>query len=122
MECRPLAIPGAIIRLMSDNIWDVHDAVPSGGGKLPGKKTDVRAVASLALAVFALIPCGCLFTLPMAIGSMVLAYLALENIESRPDHFKGKLLAKIGMGVGLVAIVWSVLFSFLNGWSAIMRY
>jgi hypothetical protein len=106
---------------MSENIWDHHDQSTDGANRrLPGKKTEWRAILALACGVVALVPCGCLFTVPLAVGSLVLGYLALEQIEAAPDHLQGKLVAKIGMGIGLVAVVLSIVVSFLSGWSMMM--
>ncbi len=69
---------------------------------------ETLAIVSVVTGVLGLISCCCCLAIPIPIAAIVTGGLGLSKINREPGRFKGKELAYIGIGLGILAILITI--------------
>jgi len=75
---------------------------------------ETLAIVSVVTGALGLISCCCCFALPLPIAAIVTGGLGLSKINQEPGRFKGKELAYIGIGLGILAILITITLFIIN--------
>ena len=77
---------------------------PANGGEGP-PQTETLAIVSVVTGAIGLFSCCCCLALPLPVAAIITGGLGLSKINQEPGRLKGKELAYIGIGLGILAVL-----------------
>ena len=86
---------------------------PANGGEGP-PQTETLAIVSVVTGAIGLFSCCCCLALPLPVAAIITGGLGLSKINQEPGRLKGKELAYIGIGFGILAVLVTIAMVIIN--------
>jgi hypothetical protein len=111
-------------QLMAFQPPPVQPFPPQYGYGRPPLQTDSTAIVALTCGILSLpgMMCCSLFALPLSIAAVVTGFVALSNIDKRPDELTGRGLAWGGIATGAVGMLLLVVLLAVGLGGAIIEH
>ena len=101
--------------------WPVHApsgvAQPYGLASYGVSRDQTLPTISLVLGIIACLLVCCAGGIYLGLPAAIIGFLAMRNIESRPDKYTGRGMAIGGMVLGIVTFLASLFFLIFGQWS-----